>query len=47
MQVHSFDVESKQLFDDDHQTVHVDFGASRKYGPETPGSFSACIRSSY
>jgi hypothetical protein len=47
MQVHSFVFEAKQLFDDDDQTVHVDFGASRKYGPESPGNFSACIRSSY
>jgi hypothetical protein len=47
MQVHSFDLEAKQLFDDDHLTVHVDFGASGKYGTESPGNFSACIRSSY
>jgi hypothetical protein len=47
MQVHSFDFETKQVFDDDHITVHVDFGASRKYGTESPGNFSACIRSSY
>jgi len=45
MQVHSFDFEAKQVIVDHHQTINVDFAAWRKYGPESPGIFSACIRS--
>jgi hypothetical protein len=41
MQVHSFDFEVKQLFDDHHQTVHVDSGSSRKHGLESPGNFAS------